>query len=157
MTKYKIKEMALIIVLVGIDQMLKIIIDNTLNLGQIIKIVPSIQLTKLYNYGVSFSFLANKTYLIIAITIIAIIYLFILKKSYMNKYINLGINLVIAGGIGNLIDRLVYNYVIDYIKVDFFNFPIFNLADILVSLGFIIIIIAYLLTKEEKDENHNKK
>lgn len=157
MTKYKIKEMALIIVLVGIDQMLKIIIDNTLNLGQIIKIVPSIQLTKLYNYGVSFSFLANKTYLIIAITIIAIIYLFILKKSYMNKYINLGINLVIAGGIGNLIDRLVYNYVIDYIKVDFFNFPIFNLADILVSLGFIIIIVAYLLTKEEKDENHNKK
>ncbi len=138
------KEIGLITLLVLIDQFIKILIDVNLQYKEQIQIFLKLYINKIYNYGVSFSFLSGKKILIIVIVFLALIYLVYLKKEIDDKISNIAVDLIIAGGVGNLIDRLIYGYVIDYIQVDLFNFPIFNLADILVFIGFVVLIIRIL-------------
>lgn len=73
--------------------------------------------------------------------------------SNLSKVVNVSLLLVLAGGIGNLIDRLLRGYVIDYIDINnLFEFPVFNLADIFVVVGVAIIIICILLDGKRKQE-----
>ncbi len=147
MNYFKKYEYILIVVLLFIDQLVKSIIDITVNFGEFKDIFNFFSITKLYNFGISFSFLNGSIILIIVLSILALSYLVFLKKEYINnKLINNGLLLVFIGGVGNLIDRVHYGYVIDYFKVDLFaiNFPIFNLADVFVSIGFVLVIIGIL-------------
>lgn len=137
-TKY---EIYLLVLLILIDQFLKILIDNYLVTGEVILNNFIFQITKIYNPGVSFSFLANKTILILVISLVALVFLVSIKKSYHQVSVNFGITLIIAGALGNLLDRINYGYVVDYINLTIFKFPIFNFADILITCGFIIIIL----------------
>ncbi len=147
MNYFKKYEYVLIILLLFIDQLVKSIIDITMNFGVVKNIFNFFSITKLYNFGISFSFLNGSTILIIILSIVVLSYLVFLKKQYLNiKLINNGLLFVFIGGVGNLIDIVHYGYVIDYFKIDLFgiNFPIFNLADIFVSVGFVLVIIGIL-------------
>lgn len=98
----------------------------------------------------------NRGVLIVVINIIIIVGLliYIIKNfSNLSKVVNVSLLLVLAGGIGNLIDRLFRGYVIDYIDINnLFEFPVFNLADIFVVVGVAIIIICILLDGKRKQE-----
>ena len=149
------KEIFISILLIVIDQLIKFSINSNLLLNQNIHIFKFFDITKLYNYGISFSFLNGHNILIIIISIGAIFYLWKIKKEFQtNKIFSLGLMLIITGGIGNLIDRIIHGYVIDYFKVTLFNinFPIFNFADTLVTLGFLVLIIG-IIRKEDYGNN----
>ena len=134
------------------DQLIKILISNTLIEYQYIDVIKNIfTITHVHNTGAAFSILSNNVVLLIGISLIALvlIYYYILRNIKYTK-LNIAIySLLIGGIIGNLIDRVIHGYVIDYLSVKIFNynFPVFNLADIGIVISVFLIFIKTI--KEE--------
>ena len=117
----------------------------------IILIPNFFSITYVHNTGAAFSILSGNTFLIIIISLIILylLYLFILKD---NKYFICNI-LLVGGILSNLIDRIFRGYVIDYLDFNIFgyNFPIFNLADICIVIGSILLVL-----KTFNDDRNNQ-
>ena len=129
-----------------IDQIVKILVSNYLILGQTTKIINNFfYLTYVQNTGAAFSILIGYRYILIIITLIFLYYVYrcTKKQTNPNKLAILSHGLLLGGIIGNLIDRIIYGYVIDYLDFMIFNynFPIFNLADTFIVIGCIILVI----------------
>ena len=110
------------------------------------------------NTGAAFGSFSGNTALlsiITAVIIIAGIAAIILKKIN-NKFLLVTATVIIAGGLGNLIDRIFRGYVVDFIKVLFIDFPVFNFADILVTCGSFMLLI-YLIIDIYKDSRKKRK
>lgn len=140
------------IILIGLDQFVKLIVNNNLILGESIPVVDNFfYLTSVRNYGAAFSILLGNRFFLIIVGFLAlfIIYNFFIKNTKLNKLEEITYSFLIAGIIGNLIDRVVRGFVIDYLdfKIFTYNFPVFNLADILIVLS--VISILMLTLKEE--------
>lgn len=141
----KNKNAALIVsVIVVMDQLLKFFIRKYVIDIEVIKDFFSITFIK--NTGAGFGILKGYTTLLIIVNVLALIFLFYVyiksKKSYLA---NISMVLIIAGAIGNLIDRLFFGYVTDFVNFTFW--PAFNLADISVSIG--ALILAYCLLSDK--------
>lgn len=147
-----------IILLIAIDQMLKFIIINTVGVsGKAITVVPKL-LSIIYveNSGAAFGMFLERFFLI-ALDIVIIVFLIRLstsKKFNFSNNFKSGMSLIIAGGAGNLIDRIFRGHVIDYIDVSgMFNFPVFNFSDICIVVGvmmsFVIILIETVKSQEK--------
>lgn len=128
-----------------IDQLTKYLV-MTLELGKSIHIIPGfLNITYIHNYGAGFGTFQNWVSLLIIISVIALTiaaYFFATLKDRTVIYLDA---LLIGGIIGNLIDRLVYGYVIDFI--DFIIWPIFNVADMVITISIFLLII-YLWFKK---------
>ena len=122
----------IVIVCALIDQGSKFFIDNTLALYENLLIIPNVlSFEKVYNTGAAFSILQNNTVFLVLIailTIISILIFLIIKKNNINSYENIALGFICAGALGNLIDRICFSYVIDFIRLDFIDFPIFNIV-----------------------------
>ena len=145
-----------------LDQLSKWIIQKTMNLYQIITIIPnffSLQYVK--NTGAAFSILENATALLVGISVVFLIALNrYMKKEEMNfdKVTNLSLGILVGGVFGNLIDRILYHSVIDFLAFHFgnYNFPIFNIADIGITVGVTILLInTWFKRNEETHPNKN--
>lgn len=147
-----------IILLIAIDQMLKFIIINTVGVsGKAITVIPKL-LSIIYveNSGAAFGMFLERFFLI-ALDIVIIVFLIRLstsKKFNFSNNFKSGMSLIIAGGAGNLIDRIFRGHVIDYIDVSgMFNFPVFNFSDICIVVGvmmsFVIILIETVKSQEK--------
>lgn len=111
------------------------------------------------NSGAAFGIMSNQRYLLLFITIaamIAAIYL-LLSKKIDHNFLIWSVALIIAGGLGNLIDRIFRSYVVDYIDVRLINFAIFNLADCCVVIGTIglLFYVIFLDGKSQKEKEIN--
>ena len=131
--------------LVLIDQIIKIFISNTMILNSSISVIDKFfSITYVQNLGAAFSILnGNRIFLImIAIVALFIIYKFFIKDTILTKMNIFTYSILIGGILGNLIDRIIRGYVIDYLDFNIigYNFPIFNIADIAVVIGVILII-----------------
>lgn len=140
-----------------LDQVIKIIINNTF-LENTLKIVISgfFYITKTFNTGGAWSILSNQTWFLIIAGLILLIYIISIIKSFkINKRNKWGFGLLIGGILGNLIDRIIYGHVIDYLAFNIINyqFPVFNLADICIVLGTFLIIISVLKGDEQHGNN----
>lgn len=140
-----------------IDQLIKIIIINTLDLNISKAIINNFfNLTYVRNYGAAWSiFTGNRLFLIIvSILALIFIYLFMIKDKKLSKLENICYSVLLGGILGNFFDRIVYGYVIDYLDFTFFNYqyPIFNFADTCIVVS--IIIIVFLTLKEGKNEEN---
>ncbi|MDO4189534.1 MAG: signal peptidase II [Lachnospiraceae bacterium] len=113
------------------------------------------------NTGAAFGMLQGHQSLFLFIALIlSIVLLFIIYNIPNDKKYNLMIvtlTLIIAGGIGNMIDRMTLNYVIDFIYFSLINFPIFNVADMYVSVGTIMLVILFLFYYKEDDITNVEK
>lgn len=146
----------LTVILVIVDQIVKFLVSTYLNYIDVIPKFLYLSLEK--NYGVAFSMLWNNRLLILIISLLLILFLiYLLNKDYLskgknNKLLNVTYGLLFGGILGNLIDRIVRGYVIDYIGVYIINykFPVFNLADSFITIGVILMIISTF--KEEKKQ-----
>lgn len=146
-----------IILLIFIDQYTKFWAKNNFqNKDNLILIRNVLEFTFLKNTGAAFSFMSNNSFfrLIMGIiTPIFCIYMFYLLikmyKSKNNILFPISIILIISGAIGNYIDRMVNSYVIDFIYFSLINFPVFNVADTYVSVGFFLLILLIFFNKEE--------
>ena len=105
-------------------------------------------ITFVRNYGAAFNIFSGSRIFLSFISIISTIILFYFIFRKENKLINnYGLSFILAGSIGNGIDRIINGYVIDFIQIKFINFPVFNIADIVINLGVLILIISYLRYK----------
>lgn len=142
----------LITVMVGLDQFVKHCIAQNFQLGETKEAIKGIfSLTYLRNYGAAFSILQNQKWLFTVITIVivgAAIY-YLIKEINSNLWLISSLVLIIAGGLGNFIDRLRLGYVVDMIDLDFMDFAIFNIADSFLTVGVFVLFIAFW--KEEKN------
>ena len=134
------------ILFVIIDQIVKIVISNKMILNQtyiVIKDFFSISLV--HNKGAAFSILSDNTILLIVIGLFALVGLifYIKKLETMDDIDVFAYSLLIGGIVGNLIDRIVHGYVIDFLSFKFgdYYFPIFNFADICIVISVLIILI----------------
>ncbi len=135
--------------IIVIDRVVKIIVNRYIPLNKSISVIKNIfYLTSVHNEGAAFSIMYGLRYILIAISIAFLV--FIIYYMYKKKKYNIEFALIIGGLIGNLIDRIVFGYVIDYIGVIIFKyyFPIFNIADALIVIGAII-----LLFRKDGDKN----
>ena len=142
----------MIIILIIADQGLKFWISTNIKLGTSQVILSNVlALTNVRNDGAAWSVLSGQQWFFTVITIVALGLMgyFFWKLKNDNLYM-LAISLLIAGTLGNFIDRIRLGYVVDMFETLFMNFPIFNVADMCLTFGVIIVIIA--LIKDEKDE-----
>ena len=147
-----------LLIILGIFIILLDQITKAILIGKNITIIPNIlNFTYTENTGVAFGIGSNNLLFIIIVNIIllGIIIKFIKeRKEQVNFSILVSLILILSGGIGNLIDRIVRGYVIDFIDINLFNFPNFNIADISISIGIIslIFILCNSILKEKKAE-----
>ena len=135
----------LVSILLGLDLLLKYLVSSYLTTINVINNFFS--LTYVLNNGAAFSLLASRTFIIILITLLCLSFvLYELKKNYNDKTQAIAYSFILSGLLGNFIDRLIDGYVIDYLafKIFNFNYPVFNLADVLIVLGVIIILVKEL-------------
>ncbi len=142
------------IILLCIDQISKLLVVNLLTKTDSITIIKNFfYLTYINNDGAAFSILVGKRIFLILIAVLVIVMLirYIKKNNIQNKLELVSISLIIGGSLGNLMDRVIRGYVIDFLdfKIFNYNFPIFNLAD-----TFIVIGVFLLLLKEIRKENN---
>ena len=145
---------AVILILVGCDQLLKSWTVHHLALGESTAFLPGfMQLTRVHNYGAAWSSFSGKTALLIVVTaalMIAVAYLLI-RRIVRHPLGVAAAVLILGGGVGNIIDRIVHGYVVDMFDLLLFNYPVFNLADCFVVVGVILGAVYYLWFYEKYD------
>lgn len=129
-----------------LDQLVKNIVLKTIELEQIIHVIPNFFfLTNVKNTGGAWSILNNYTFILTLVSFICIIFLnqYLAKKNNFNKMEITYYSLIMGGMIGNFIDRLLYEGVIDFLGFRFgsYQFPIFNIADIAIVIGVGLVLI----------------
>lgn len=154
----KNKIIIITIITLFLDQVIKFICN--LYLHNNVNIIPGIlSLTYAENNGIAFSMLSGNRMFIVLISIVIIVFLvlflykdFILKKE-ISLFKELTFGILLGGILGNLIDRITRGVVIDYVSIKIFsyNFPIFNLADVAITIG-VILISLYYLKNDSKDK-----
>lgn len=150
------KNILLIISLVIIDQIIKLLVVRFLEpVGSFTIMNGVLSLTYLENTGAAFG-LWNNRWMLIGVNILIIVTILKLltsKKYEFTKTMKLAYALILAGGIANLIDRVLRGFVIDYIDIsELFYYPVFNFADICIILGIITIMITVLVKTLQKQE-----
>lgn len=138
-----LKWLGLSLLAIVLDQGSKLIIDSSMQLYQSIPVLPFFKITYVHNTGAAFSFLSEAggwqrwffAGLALGISIIIAVWLSRLQKH--ETLLAIALSLVLGGAIGNLIDRLAYGYVIDFLDVYYgtWHWPAFNIADSAITLG----------------------
>lgn len=146
---YKITGIILII-----DQWIKLMINHSMKLYDEIKIIPGFfSILYVKNTGAAFSILEDNTIIIIVISIIFLYLLndYIRKEQDFTKLSTLSLGMILGGILGNLIDRIIRHGVIDYLSFTFFkyNFPIFNFADMAITIGVFFLLLDMILQKKK--------
>lgn len=134
-----------------LDQMVKMAIVKNIGLSEQKPVIKGVlSLTHLRNNGAAWSILEGQQWFFVLTTVLvlAVAIWFWLKNLSKNWYA-IGLTLIISGALGNFIDRVRQGYVVDMFQLDFINFPIFNVADILLSIGFVVLFIGVLIEKDE--------
>lgn len=125
--------------LVGVDQLSKYLIAQSFVLEQTKVLIPGfLQLKYVHNPGAVFGILPGyRVVFIVLVSLVLLVCIYLLVRNKVQSKLAIwAIALIIAGGAGNLIDRIIYGYVIDFILFDFSWFPfVFNVADIFVVVG----------------------
>jgi signal peptidase II len=143
-----------IVFIIILDQVTKYLARINFYPNKDLDIIPGIfELTYLENRGAAFGMFRDKKFLLVGITSIVILAMifYLLKNKNLNKWVKLCLILIIGGAIGNLIDRVYLGYVVDFFHFyvrDVFDFPVFNVADISVVCGSILLSLILLFSKE---------
>ncbi len=150
----EILQIGLCALIVVLDRMVKLYILKNVSVGEIFGEIPFVaDFMYVQNTGAAFSIFSSSTMalaVVSALFLIALIAYKIVKKP-QHTLENLALTLFFAGGLGNAIDRVQYKFVVDFIDIKWFDFPVFNIADIAVVLGAVTAIV-YIVFFEEKGE-----
>jgi signal peptidase II len=136
----------LILVFFLVDFFTKRWAESKLNLGQTINVIPEwLTWNLIYNKGASFGILSGYTSVLIGISLMAILFIFYLHRKSETKsfVVQIGFALVIGGAIGNIVDRILLGYVIDFIEFRWWP-AIFNIADIEIRAGTLLLFYLFL-------------
>lgn len=143
----------LAIIVLGIDQGTKSLVRHTMELGESIPIIQNIfHLTYIENTGVAFGLFSGHIPIFVIISLLVLIGLlwFVWKEGGSSRLLHFGVAMVVAGALGNIIDRISKSSVTD--MFDFRIWPIFNVADIAVCVGFGLLVLYIFIDQGEKND-----
>ena len=146
-----------VIAMVAIDQITKLLTLVYIKPVSSVEIIKNIlSFTYVENRGAAFGILQNArwVFIIFTLAIIAALIVYTVKAKPSSRLYHISTSLIIAGGIGNLIDRIFRGYVVDMIEATFIDYPVFNFADCCVVVGAILFCI-YVLKYDLKTETDN--
>lgn len=137
------------------DQATKAWAVEALKVGSLEGLGPVVTFRYVENRGAAFGILEGNQFFFLVITVVALVLLFtaLWRLRRENRALLVALGLVLGGAVGNAIDRLRLGYVVDFIQVDlvdFFQFPVFNVADIGVTVG-VALLIVFTLWSERKE------
>ena len=149
-------------VVVAIDQLTKWMAEANLEHGMPYQVFPHLNFTLAYNYGAAFSFLGDhngwQRWFFAGLAVIAVVFIinWLRKLTKGRNWTAFGLSLIVGGAIGNLIDRVLYGKVIDFIDVYFdipfvmenYRFVTFNVADIAITLGAVTLVFLSLFASD---------
>ena len=147
--KRRLRLFLLVLVIIIGDQISKkIVVDNIdilINRSFII-----FKLNYIENYGAAFNLFNGNTLFLSLVSIfssIILVYLTFHKRD-IKEFDRVGLSLILAGTIGNGTDRVIKGFVVDFINLQFINFPVFNIADISINIGFFLLLISIFNVKK---------
>lgn len=152
------------VVMIVIDQCTKLLAVAKLRpIGSITVIDGFLDFTFVENRGVAFGMLYGKKWIIlcmVAVIVAVLLYYFIkLPKTKEYHWVRAAMTLILAGAVGNVIDRMIRGYVVDFFAVTFVDFPVFNVADIYIVVGVVLlaILMLFVIKEEPKKEETKEK
>ena len=152
--KFNLTLFFLFLTLVILDQVTKALVINFFNLYDSVALLPMINLTFVVNYGFAFGLLNNPSLnqILVSLVILAIIiyFLYLLIKT-QDKIFQLTLTLILAGALGNFVDRIFRGFVIDFIDIYIgkYHWPAFNIADSCITVGFVVLMINILFLNKK--------
>lgn len=143
-------------VIVFLDRIIKVHILNNCTVGEIFGEIPGVaDFLYVRNTGAAFSILNNNTVLLSIISVVfcaAVILYWIIKKP-QHVLLRAAVAMLFAGALGNAVDRIKYGFVVDFISIKWFSFPVFNIADISIVIGAVLgVIFILFFDKSEKEQ-----
>ena len=151
----------LALVIIALDQITKAIIVNKMELGESIQVIENfLYITSHRNPGAAWGILAGKMWFFYIVTVVVIVALvvYIQKMAKTHMLVGVALALMLGGAIGNFIDRILHQEVVDFIDTYIFgyNFPIFNVADSALTVGVALLIIYMLFEEKFLKERKNE-
>ena len=151
---------------IALDQSSKWLAERLLVLGQPVPMLPSFNLTLLYNTGAAFSFLAQAGgwqrwfFLLLSLAISIVLVTWIGRLQRGQTLLAVALSLILGGAVGNLIDRLAHGHVIDFIDIYYnhWHWPAFNVADLAITVGAILLVLdnLYSTPRRTAQSTHRK-
>ena len=140
------------------DQCTKLLADAMLTLYQPVAVMPYLAMRKAYNSGAAFSFLADESgwqrwfFIVLALIVITVLVVWLRRLPVAEVRARLALALILGGAAGNVIDRMVYGYVIDFIDVYYesWHWPAFNIADAAIFVGACLLLLDAFQGDKEK-------
>ena len=137
------------LVVVALDQASKQLVEANLMVFETLPVIPFLNLTLAYNEGAAFSFLADQGgwqrwfFVLLAIVVTTVLVVWLARLRPTERMVGIALGLIIGGAVGNLIDRLLFGHVIDFIDAYYrdWHWPAFNLADSAIFIGVVLMLI----------------
>ena len=146
--------LAIIAVLVGLDQFTKWLAVLSLKEAPAISWIPQVLgFSYVENEGAAFGILQGARWFFLVltgVTMVAVLLLLLFGNFRRYTLFNISATLIVAGGFGNFIDRLVHGYVVDFIEFLFIDFPVFNVADCYIVVGSVLLLIFFCFIYDDK-------
>ncbi|TCK98108.1 signal peptidase II [Natranaerovirga hydrolytica] len=152
----------IVLFMVGFDQITKYFAIEFLKNANAITIIPNVfELTYVENRGAAFGIMQGRVTFFTIVTILSILFIIYfyrtIPKDKKYNLIRMALILILAGGLGNLIDRIVFGYVVDFLHFKLIRFPVFNLADCYVTIGSIFLMVLVLFVYKDDEVLNPKK
>ncbi|MDF9867119.1 signal peptidase II [Bacilli bacterium PM5-3] len=154
----KIKYLFLVIVLIVLDQLSKFLVSTNMELYQEIPIIKNFfSLLYIRNDGAAFSIFKGQMFFFFIVTFIALLVIAYLFKTSKSKFALITTSILLAGVLGNFIDRLLYGEVVDFLSFTFntYKFAIFNIADCYISIAVVLFVIETLFFEKGNKNGKN--
>ena len=150
----------LVLSLIAADQISKFLIFKNLTIGESLNLLPVLDLYLVLNTGIAFSWFDDggsfgRWILVLLVFLVCLYLIYILLTEVLNRFESLAFLLILSGGIGNLIDRSLRGYVIDFIYLyyDNYSFYVFNFADTFITVGVIVYLFGIVFLKLRSNGN----
>lgn len=144
--------LAIILAVLILDQLTKMLAMDKLSWNQSYPIISGVfHLTLVKNQGAAFGILKGQIFLFIITSLVTVIYLYLVltdKKKPQVPIMKIALSLVLGGALGNLVDRMLYGHVIDFL--DFRIWPVFNFADTAITCGVVLILWNFFVSRKKK-------
>ncbi|WP_313470346.1 signal peptidase II [Carnobacterium sp.] len=140
-------------VIIGIDQWTKYLTVTHIPLHDVVEVIPGV-LSWMYlqNSGAAWSILEGQMWFFYLITfvVVGVIIYYLQQYGRNSRLLSIALAFILAGAVGNFIDRLRIEYVVDMIRLEFIDFPIFNVADMSLSIGVALMLLYVVLDETDK-------
>ena len=139
---------------VALDQITKLIVVSKMELHGEAPFIPGlIRFYRTENTGAAFSLFAEHRWVFMVFSAVALVAIAVILVKWLRRHplLTISLSMILGGGIGNMIDRVANGYVVDFLDLQFMNFAVFNVADIFVTCGSILLAV-YILLFEAKTE-----